>query len=123
TALSPTTTPPVIALSPTPARSGQSDTPAGPSASVSKPPADWRDFLPMARWAQARSAQKRGAPPAMVGMATAGPPISADRQLINQLTGSGQLTPVQMRGYIGAMMREHPVLRQLADARGLTGSA
>jgi hypothetical protein len=103
--------------------SGEADiaAPASPTTAVSKPPADWRDFQKMASWVQALSQQKRGAPPSMLGMATPGSPVSADRQLINQLSAKGQLTPVEMRGYIDAMLREHPVLRQLANARGLTG--
>jgi hypothetical protein len=67
-------TPPAVAQPTTLIRAGQGGTPAGPVPGVSTPPADWRDFLPMARWAQALSSQKHGAPPNMVGMATPGPP-------------------------------------------------
>jgi hypothetical protein len=58
-----------------------------------------------------------------VAMAIPGPPVSADRQLINRLVERHNLNIAEMGQFIEAVMREHPVLVQLANARQMTSVA
>lgn len=92
---------------------------AGDAAGAAKvPERQWTDFLPEAQRRTQAAKAKHG--DSLIMMATPGSP---DLQLIRRLAARGTLSRAEMRAFIEALMREYPVLGQLANAQRLTGAA
>lgn len=104
---------------PSAAGSGATAGLAGDAAGATKvPERHWTDFLPEAQRRTQAAKAKHG--DSLIMMAIPGSP---DRQLIRRLAAQGTLSRAEMRAFIEALMREHPVLGQLANAQRLTGAA
>jgi hypothetical protein len=81
------------------------------------PPRDWRDFLSEAQRRSEAVATKY--PGGRFLEAMDRPP----HEIIERLAAKGTLTQAEMRTFIQALMREHPILDQLVQAQQLTGVA